>query len=329
LKKSAMILVLALTMVCLLAVAAQAGTVNIIVNGDTVAFPDAQPYINEDNRTMVPVRFISQQLGGEVSWDEAAQTVNIKYYQLAISIPIGDKYAYLAGKKIELDTSAVIKDNRTMVPLRFVSEALGAKVLYNSTYSSVRISNRYDFSDVLERNGQYKSAPSLTIDRQKKYAAVVETNRGTFTLELFADRAPLAVNNFVFLAKEGFYNGVKFHRIVQDFMIQTGDPLGNGTGGPGYKFADELPPVEKYGAGIVAMANSGPDTNGSQFFVCNGADAENLNSNPDYTVFGRVDKGMDVILKISDTPVESNQVGEISQPMEDVLIKSITIVVGN
>jgi hypothetical protein len=236
LKKSALIFVLALTMVCLLAVAAQAGTVNIIVNGDEVAFPDAQPYINEDDRTMVPVRFISQQLGAEVSWDEAARTVNIQYYQLAISIPIGEKYAYIAGKKLELDTSAVIKDNRTMVPLRFVSEALGAMVLYNSDFSSVRISNRYDFSDVTERNGIYQSVPPLTIDKQKKYSALVETNRGVFTLELFADRAPLTVNNFVFLANEGFFNGVKFHRIIKDFMIQTGDPLGNGTGGPGYAF---------------------------------------------------------------------------------------------
>lgn len=324
-----MILILALSMVWVLAAAAQAGTVNIIVNGDAVTFPDAQPYINEDNRTMVPVRFVSQQLGGEVSWDEAAQMVNIGYHGIVISIPIGEKFSYINQKKIELDTTAVIKDSRTMVPLRFVSEVMGAQVLYNSTYSTVRISNRYDFSDVQARNGQYRAAPAMKIDPQKKYAALAETNRGTFTLELFADRAPLAVNNFVFLAQEGFYNGVKFHRIVKGFMIQTGDPLGNGTGGPGYAFADELPPVEKYGAGIVAMANSGSNTNGSQFFICNGTDAENLNNNPDYTVFARVTEGMEVILKISDTPVEANQIGEISQPIEDVFIKNITITESN
>jgi cyclophilin family peptidyl-prolyl cis-trans isomerase len=306
----------------------QASTVNIIVNGDTVAFPDAQPYINEDNRTMVPVRFVSQQLGGEVNWDAERQSVDILYFQTTISIPIGAKYAIVAGKKIELDTSAVIKDSRTMVPLRFVSEVMGARVLYNSTYSTIRISSQYDFSDVQNRNGQYDKAPSMTIDKQKKYTAEVETNRGNFTIELFADKAPLTVNNFVFLANKGFYNGVKFHRIVKDFMIQTGDPLGNGTGGPGYKFADELPPAEKYAAGIVAMANSGPNTNGSQFFICNGKDSESLNNNPNYTVFGKINEGMDVILKISDTPVEANQSGEYSQPMEDVLITRVTIVVG-
>lgn len=327
-KKKAVIFVLTLIMVLGLAAVSYADTVNIIVNGDAVTFPDVQPYINEDNRTMVPVRFISQQLGGEVAWDEAAQTVNIVYYQLAINIPIGEKHAFIDGKKFELDTSAIIKDGRTMVPLRFVSEALGARVLYNNTYSTIRISNRYDFSEVEARNNQYDSAPVLTIDQQKKYTAQVETNRGIFSIELFAQEAPLTVNNFVFLAEEGFYNGVKFHRLIRDFMIQTGDPLGKGSGGPGYAFNDELPPVKAYGAGIVAMANSGPDTNGSQFFIGSGSEAENLNSYPNYSVFGQIKEGMDVILKIADTPVDANWSGEYSLPMEDVFIKNITITEG-
>lgn len=328
-KKTVLILMLGIIFAFASVPAALAGTVNITVNGDTVQFPDAQPYINQDNRTMVPVRFVSQQLGAEVSWDEAAQTVNITYYQLKISIPIGEKFSYVAGQKLELDTSAVIKDNRTMVPLRFVSEALGAQVLYNSDVSAVRISNRYDFSEIQKRNNHYKTSPPMTINKQHKYTAMIDTNRGSFTIELFADRAPLTVNNFVFLSKEGFYNGVKFHRIINDFMIQTGDPLGNGTGGPGYSFADELLPVEKYASGIVAMANSGPNTNGSQFFICNGENSSSLNSNPNYTVFGRITDGMDVVLKISNTPVQANSQGESSQPMEDVIINNVTITVGN
>ena len=324
-KKLVLIFMLGIILTFASASVTLASTVNVIVNGDVVDFPDVQPYINQDNRTMVPVRFVSQQLGAEVSWDEAQQTVNILYHQSTISIPIGEKLAYVAGQKIELDTNAVIKNNRTMVPLRFVSEALGAQVLYNSDVSAVRISSTYDFSATRARNNKYSSAPKMTIDPQKHYSALVDTNRGSFTIELLASQAPLAVNNFVFLAKEGFYDGISFHRIMQNFMIQTGDPLGNGTGGPGYAFADELPPAEAYAPGIVAMANSGPDTNGSQFFICNGEGAASLNSQPDYTVFGRVIDGMNVVLKISDTPLKADLRGENSQPMEDVYIQKITI----
>ncbi len=303
-----------------------ASTVNIIVNGDVMYFPDGQPYINEDNRTMVPIRFISEQLGADVSWDEVRQTVNISYNQSTISIPLGKKLSFVDGKEIELDTNAVIENGRTMVPLRFVSEALGAEVLYSSTELTVRIStNTHDLKSTQTRNNMYKSAPKMAINTQKHYSALVDTNRGSFTLELFAAQTPITVNNFVFLARAGYYNGISFHRIIKEFMIQTGDPMGNGTGSPGYTFADELPPLQSYAPGIVAMANCGPNTNGSQFFICTGNDSASLNSQPNYTVFGRIINGMNVILKIADTPVGANARGEISQPLEEIYIKNITI----
>lgn len=175
-------------------------------------------------------------------------------------------------------------------------------------------------------NKQYQSAPKMVIDQKKQYIAELITNMGTFKVELLASEAPTTVNNFVFLARENYYNDIKFHRIVKDFMIQTGDPTGTGAGGPGYTFEDELPSALPYGPGIVAMANRGPNTNGSQFFICNGERSKALNSNPNYTVFGRVIEGMDVVQKISDTTVQENAQGELSKPTTDVFIQSVNII---
>jgi peptidyl-prolyl cis-trans isomerase B (cyclophilin B) len=114
----------------------------------------------------------------------------------------------------------------------------------------------------------YASPPAMSIDPAKKYTAVIDTNRGKITLDLFPKDAPNTVNNFVFLAKEGFYNGIKFHRVIPNFMVQGGDPTGTGSGGPGYKFGDEVGPGKpKHKAGTLSMANAGPGTNGSQFFI--------------------------------------------------------------
>lgn len=167
--------------------------------------------------------------------------------------------------------------------------------------------------------------PEMSIDTSKTYKAVFKTSKGDFTVELFAKDAPKAVNNFVFLSKEHFYDGVTFHRIIETFMIQTGDPKGNGTGGPGYKF-DHEPTQYKYDKGIVAMANSGPNTNGSQFFIVTG-DASHLNSKPDYTVFGKVTEGMDTtVMSIAKTPVKTNPLnGQPETPTEKVTIDSIQI----
>ncbi|MBP1155442.1 MULTISPECIES: peptidylprolyl isomerase [unclassified Paenibacillus] len=171
----------------------------------------------------------------------------------------------------------------------------------------------------------WSSPPEMKIDPNKSYQATVTTSKGTFTIELFAKDAPKTVNNFVFLSKEGFYNDITFHRIIQSFMVQTGDPLGNGTGGPGYKFEDELNTPHKYGPGIVAMANSGKNTNGSQFFICTGEDSTSLNMQPNYTIFGKVVEGMDVVQNIAATPVKKGSEPTPSVPTENVTIQSIAI----
>ncbi|TCS78359.1 peptidylprolyl isomerase [Tepidibacillus fermentans] len=173
---------------------------------------------------------------------------------------------------------------------------------------------------------QYRNPPEMQIDVSKEYIAIIHTNKGDIQIKLFAEGAPKTVNNFVFLAKDGYYNGVKFHRIIKSFMIQTGDPLGNGMGGPGYQFEDELPPVKEYKPGIVAMANAGPNTNGSQFFICSGQDSTYLNRTPNYTVFGEVVEGMDVVDAIASVPVGPSFGGEMSSPKEAVFMKTIDIV---
>lgn len=135
--------------------------------------------------------------------------------------------------------------------------------------------------------------PEMMIDTAKAYKATVEMEQGSFVIELFADVAPETVNSFVFLSREGYYDGVTFHRVLEGFMAQTGDPSGSGRGGPGYTFEDEIDPELTFdGPGWVAMANSGPSTNGSQFFITYGAQ-EHLNGK--HTIFGQVIEGMDVV----------------------------------
>jgi peptidylprolyl isomerase len=166
----------------------------------------------------------------------------------------------------------------------------------------------------------------MQIDPAKRYQAILRTTKGDITIELLAGEAPMTVNNFVFLAREGFYDGVKFHRVIKPFMIQTGDPTGTGRGGPGYRFPDELPPKHPYEPGIVAMANAGPNTNGSQFFICSGPQAAGLNQYPNYTQFGRVVQGMDVVQALASVPVTASFGGERSKPLEDIRIESVSII---
>ncbi|CAM4285894.1 peptidylprolyl isomerase [Paenibacillus alkaliterrae] len=162
--------------------------------------------------------------------------------------------------------------------------------------------------------------PEMTIDLNKSYIAKFHTTKGEFTVTLFANEAPVTVNNFVFLAREGFYEGLAFHSIIESFMIQSGDPKGNGTGTPGYSIPDELDTDLKYEEGIVAMANANkPNSGGSQFFICTGPDAANLNREPKYTIFGKVNSGMDIVQAIAKTPTKNNF------PSEEILIESIVI----
>lgn len=150
----------------------------------------------------------------------------------------------------------------------------------------------------------WEQPPALVIDTAKAYEAVIHTDKGDVRIELYDDLAPNTVNNFVFLAREGFYDGVTFHRVLPGFMAQTGDPTGTGTGGPGYRFADEFEPSLRHdGAGVVSMANGGPDTNGSQFFITYVA-TPHLDDK--HSVFGRVTEGMDVVESLTPRNPEAN-----------------------
>jgi len=140
---------------------------------------------------------------------------------------------------------------------------------------------------------QYTFPPEMQIDPKKQYTATIATNRGDIVLALDAQQAPKTVNNFVFLAGEGFYDGVTFHRVIRDFMIQGGDPTGTGSGGPGYRFEDEVRNnLLKHETGVISMANAGPNTNGSQFFITH---SPQPHLNGKHTVFGKVTSGMNVV----------------------------------
>lgn len=143
---------------------------------------------------------------------------------------------------------------------------------------------------------QYAAPPAMKIDPTKSYRATIKTDKGDMVAELFAGKVPKTVNNFVFLAEEGFYDGVIFHRVIDDFMAQTGDPTGTGRGGPGYRFEDEfVSDLRHDGPGVLSMANAGPNTNGSQFFITHTATPW---LNDKHTVFGRIVEGLDVLMSI-------------------------------
>ena len=166
---------------------------------------------------------------------------------------------------------------------------------------------------------QWPSPPSMTIDPGASYTAVLNTSAGAITVELLPAEAPNTVNNFVFLARQGFYDNVIFHRTIPGFMIQGGDPTGSGGGGPGYTFADE--PVQRpYARGVMAMANAGPNTNGSQFFLMHA----DYPLPPNYTIFGQTVAGIEAIDAIATAPTQPG--GEGSKPVNPAVIQSVEIV---
>ncbi len=169
---------------------------------------------------------------------------------------------------------------------------------------------------------QWKQAPAMVLDEAVRYTATLTTNKGAFEVEFYPDDAPVTVNNFICLARAGYYDDTPFHRIIADFVIQGGDPTGTGSGSPGYRFDDE-PITRDYELGTLAMANSGPDTNGSQFFVIVGDDGRQLPKN--YTIFGQVISGMDVVNQIAQTPTGPDERGEVSVPLESIVLQSVTI----
>jgi peptidylprolyl isomerase len=164
----------------------------------------------------------------------------------------------------------------------------------------------------------FSAPPEMGISKDKRYVATMETSHGTMIIALDPIKAPKTVNNFVFLALQHFFDGIVFHRVIKNFMLQGGDPQGTGYGGPGYDFEDELPKSGQYEIGSLAMANSGPNTNGSQFFVISGRDGVRLP--PQYSLFGKVVKGLEVIDVIQAVPTDRDD-----RPREPVTIISVTI----
>ncbi|WP_314037561.1 peptidylprolyl isomerase [Dietzia sp. CH92] len=171
-----------------------------------------------------------------------------------------------------------------------------------------------------ERTTSFDSAPPMCLTPGVDYSAVITTDAGTVTVDLLEEKAPETVNNFVFLARHNYYDGISFHRVIPGFMIQGGDPQGTGSGGPGYEFADELPAEGEYEIGSMAMANAGPDTNGSQFFIVTGDAGVSLP--PDYSLFGTVTEGMEAVSAIE---ADGSSQG---RPQTTHTIESVEIVEG-
>ncbi len=194
--------------------------------------------------------------------------------------------------------------------------------------------NFYDITDGLDdrvadtapRAGKYSEPPEFTIDTSKDYSAVIKTSYGNITVDLYEKSAPNTVNNFVFLANEDFYDGLTFHRVVEDFVIQGGDPLGTGVGGPGYAFDDEVSPTDRFTPYKLAMANAGLDsfgrgTNGSQFFITTkNSDTTHLSGS--HTIFGEVTAGFSVVDEIEKVPTDAT-----GRPKQEVKMQEIEIVV--
>lgn len=198
-------------------------------------------------------------------------------------------------------------------------------VLYDLADSLMRMSLPFPPLDgSAPQTQKFPEAPEMGIDPSKRYSATMETSLGTIVIALDALKAPRTVNNFVYLAGYKYYDGIIFHRIIRGFMCQGGDPTGTGTGGPGYRFGDELPESPAaYQLGAVAMANAGPNTNGSQFFIVSSNDGPRQ-LQPLYSHFGQVVKGLDVL-----DAMQSVQTARGDRPVEDVVIKSVTITVAD
>jgi Peptidyl-prolyl cis-trans isomerase (rotamase) - cyclophilin family len=196
---------------------------------------------------------------------------------------------------------------------------LSWSAIFIITAAAVMLSGCSSSSD--SSHQKWDKMPEMSIDLNKQYSAKFTTSKGDFTIKLYAEESPVTVNNFVFLARNGYYDGLTFNSIIESFMIQGGDPKGNGTGNPGYSIPDEFDTSIKFEPGVVAMMNSGkPNSGGSQFFICTGPDSVNLNQTPTYSIFGKVDSGMDTIQAIAKTPVNDKHV-----PKDKVIINSVTI----
>lgn len=174
-----------------------------------------------------------------------------------------------------------------------------------------------------DQRREFPDAHQLCIDPTKSYTANFDTTEGSFTVQLLPERAPGTVNNFVSLARWKYFDGTKCHRVIENFVVQCGDPTATGSGGPGYSFADELPGAGEYTIGSLAMANSGPDTNGSQFFIITGDNGASLP--PSYTLFGQVTAGLDTAVAAMAALFNPDPAANGVPPAADIILKSVTI----
>ncbi|MFH1561441.1 MAG: peptidylprolyl isomerase [Patescibacteria group bacterium] len=220
-----------------------------------------------------------------------------------------------------MDKRATIILVSTVVIILLLTGIVGFSLSKNKTSPPKQLTDVNITEEKTTMNNKQNSIPEMQIDENKSYQAIIETDLGTMTVDLDSKQTPITANNFVSLARKSFYDNTIFHRIIAGFMIQGGDPQGNGTGGPGYQFDDE-PFTGEYTRGTVAMANSGPNTNGSQFFIMH----QDYPLPKNYVIFGKISSGLETLDKIAQAEVETGATGESSKPVTPVTIRTITIV---
>lgn len=285
-----------------------ASTIELTLNGKQLTSP-ISPII-ENDITLVPLRLISENLNATVSYNNETKTISITSKDTSIRLTLGSTSVKVNEEIISLSVAPRSIDGTTMVPLRFISENLDCKVNWDAKNQRITITSL--------NPDEQTTTSTLPI------ATIMIKDYGTITLELYPDLAPNTVNNFIFLANNKFYNGLTFHRIIDDFMIQGGDPLGTGIGGPGYTIAGEFSSngfstnTLSHTKGIISMARSYlPDSAGSQFFITS-ADATYLDGQ--YAAFGKVLTGLDVLEVLSNVSTNANDA-----PLNPVIIESIHV----
>ncbi len=309
--------------------------------------------IVKNGRTLVPLRFISENFGAEVSFDNGTKTAIINFNNSSVRLTSNDKTMLIDEKKVVMDEPAQIVNDRMLVPLRALAEnALGKEVFYDKGLIVISQSKmNLDLKETQELISMFNSPQSpisyqISEPAEGDMVAVMKTNQGDIKIKLFYEDAPLAVENFVRLSQQGYYDGLIFHRVIDNFMIQGGDPEGNGRGGEsiwGESFKDEFSSKLHNIRGALSMANRGANTNGSQFFIVQnpilkdqtieycksiGMDQELIEAYSQiggtpwldgaHTVFGQVYEGLDVVDKIAGV-----EIGVNDKPLEDVKILSV------
>lgn len=300
---------LTLTLLFILAIPCFASDIQILLNGKNLSC--SIPPLQENGTTLVPLRVISENLGAQVGYDNALKKITISSPDTLIELHLNSIKAQVNGKSISLTAPPKSINNTTMVPLRFISENLNCSVKWDAANNTIHITSSQETT-------------SSTSEKTLPVATIVVKDYGKMILELYPNFAPNTVNNFIYLANEGFYDGLTFHRIIDHFMIQGGDPTATGAGGPGYSIPGEFlnngyaSNTLSHTKGIISMARSlDPNSAGSQFFITS-ADASYLDG--EYAAFGKVIDGLSILDSLSKVPTNSNDM-----PLNTVIIESIRV----